>query len=198
MKEIEIDFSAYYDKWVNNIEEGLRSRDIAFDTTLPLTICSSLRRTVCKFLSKRGYRPIDNFTYRSSLAKRLAKEGLKLEIRSNRLLWKYLEYFTDLDDYSLCFDIQVCIADLDKARMHNVDIKKTPLCYELSIDNFLSNSEQYYQISDEINELKNLKDVSNNCEIKLDKVVQILQLFLDRLEEISREKDRGRNSNNRC
>lgn len=192
MEEIDIDFSAYYDKWVNSIEQGLKSRDIVFDNTLPLTICNSLRRTICKFLSDRGYRPIDNYVYRKNLTKRLKAQGLKLEIRSNRILWKYLEYFTDLDDYSLCFDIRICICDLDKAKQSNINITKTPLCYELSLDKFISKSEGYYIVLNEIDELKDLYNISNNnLDTVINKIITILQMLLDRLEELNNEKNRN-------
>lgn len=108
MKEIEIDFDTYYDEWVNQIKEGLREHNVVFDDSfLPVVICRSLIYTVEKFLQDNGYKYDSSIYGKRRFCNKLKKQGKKLKIISNYVLWKYLEYFLDLTDYSKCFDISI-------------------------------------------------------------------------------------------
>lgn len=114
--EIEINYDTYYDIWLRSIETALKERDIQqWNENLPVIICKSLRKTVEKYLINLNYKPRNQLEYRKKLVKRLDECGLQLIIRSNKILWLYLDYFTDLTDYSKCFDIKICVKDIDKA-----------------------------------------------------------------------------------
>lgn len=69
-----------------------------------------------------GYKPKDNLSYRKNLVDRLKREGLKLSIISNRILWLYLEYFLDLDDYTDCFDISIVVDNIEVATKNTIFI----------------------------------------------------------------------------
>lgn len=115
MKQIKIPFDTYYDTWQSIIIDTLNENDIIYNKELPSIICRSLKHTINKKLREWYYKPRDTLYYRQSLIKKLKKQGLNLQIQSNRILWKYLEYFTDVEDYSLCFDIEIVIEDFEKA-----------------------------------------------------------------------------------
>lgn len=115
MREIEIEFDTYYDEWQLNISNVLNEHDIIYKAELPMIICRSLKNTIYNKLRDWGYKPRDTLEYREQLVKKLKRKGLRLQIKSNKILWKYLEYFTDIEDYSLCFDISMIIEDFEKA-----------------------------------------------------------------------------------
>lgn len=112
LKEIEINFEETYDIWADKIIQGLEARDILYNELIINRIQQSIRIKVNSYLISIGYKPKENLSYRKNLIKRLKKEGLKLTIKSNKILWKYLEYFLDIDDYTKCFDVSIEIDDL--------------------------------------------------------------------------------------
>lgn len=120
--EIEIKYEETYDKWADTIRKGLEARNIVYDSKMINRIQNSIKIKVNTYLINVGYKPKENLGYREGLIYRLKKEGLKLTIKSNKTLWKYLEYFLDLDDYTNCFDVQIEIGDLEVATKDTIFI----------------------------------------------------------------------------
>ena len=165
LNQIEIQYDTYYDKWLQCIQQGLNEHDIIYQPELPTVICQSVKVNVDKYLKNNGYRPKKYFYYRKDLASRLRKYGLKLQIKSNNVLWKYLEYFTDIEDYSLCFDIGIVVYDVQKAMKdcifvlvdnNIVGIPKQPINTDKHINmveqiNFLRQYNKQYNVDNEFN-----------------------------------------------
>ena len=133
MNEIEINYEETYDVWAKNISNILEERNIIYDEKTINRIQHSILVKTNNFLTSVGYKPKENLSYRRGLVQRLAKEGLKLNIKSNRVLWKYLEYFLDLDDYTKCFDVSIDIDNYEIATkdMIFVSVKQDQINYEV-------------------------------------------------------------------
>lgn len=105
--QIQIRYDTYYDNWINTIKIALDCNGINYNDNLLKLIFNSLVYSVQQYLLEMGYKPRNKFVYRQGLVKKLKHDNLYLQIQSNNLLWLYLDYFTDLEDYSKCFDIQI-------------------------------------------------------------------------------------------
>ena len=122
LNEININFEENYNIWANKIIQCLEARDILYTEFMIDRIQRSIRLKVHQYLTEVGYKPKDHKGYRTGLVNRLKKEGLKLTIKSNEILWKYLEYFLDVDDYTKCFDVQIEVDDLVLASKDSIFI----------------------------------------------------------------------------
>lgn len=133
MNEIEINYEETYDVWAKNISNILEERNIIYDEKMINRIQHSILIKTNNFLISVGYKPKENLSYRKGLIERLTKNGLKLTIQSNRILWKYLEYFLDLEDYTKCFDVSIDINDYEIATkdMIFVSVKQDQINYEV-------------------------------------------------------------------
>ena len=107
MLDVKIKYDEPTSSWGTQFKEALDENGIIYDEQMILNICRSLDNTVCDFLYANGYKPRPNLSYRVGLIKRLRKNGLTLSITTNYVFWKYLEYFTDITDYSKCFNIKI-------------------------------------------------------------------------------------------
>ena len=126
-KNFEIPFNSNLYTWFNIIKKAFKTNNIIYSDRIINNMCKSLNYIIIKYLSSMGYRPKNTYEYRVDLAKRLRKYGLKIYIRSNKLLWEYLECFEDLEDYSKCFDISIEIEDLEKACKDIIYVSVKPL-----------------------------------------------------------------------
>lgn len=138
MKDIIIQYDTYYDKWISIIRSALEERNINHDDKMIQFIFDSLKNKVEEFLKEKGYEPTKLFLWRKDFVKKLKSYGMKLDIKSNDILWKYLEYFTDVEDYSKCFDVKIIISDWNKASKYITveDVKNKKAYYETDIQGF--------------------------------------------------------------
>lgn len=164
MKQINLKYADFYDNWVKVITQGLRDHDIVFDDQLPITICNSVKSDVRAFIINLGYTPKNTIYYRLGFIDRLNKQGLDLVIQSNNILWKYLEYFTDLDDFSNCFDIRLIVIDKIKASK-SVVIKNSNAKIILT---------QPIHKDDTADINKDIISLKNQCNINLKDILDIL------------------------
>lgn len=184
MKDIIINYTDSFTNWENKFKEKLDEAGVLHTDEMIYNICSSLSNTIIAYLSANGYRPNNTYSYRVGLAKRLEKHGLAISIRTNALLWKYLEYFTDLTDYSKCFDIKIYI--------DNIDIATKDLIFVGVSTNKLQGmvpqpiySEEYAKITQKLDLLKVM--VKNELEPKL--IKEIVEQITDMLEYLIRRTD---------
>ena len=128
---ITVQYDTFYDVWLNKIIEALDLKGIDYAKSLPQRINKSLQNTVNKFLKDNGYKILSTLEYRKNLVKRLEEKGLYLSIKSNSTLWLFLDYFTDLNDYSKCFDIEFKVIDTQKLmeECHIITNKKEYIPY---------------------------------------------------------------------
>lgn len=120
--EIEIKYDESYDVWAKKIAHVLDKREIFYDSKTINRIQSSIVKQCESYLLSVGYKPQNHLSYRKNLMSRLSREGLTLSIKSNRILWLYLEHFLDLDDYTKCFDIEIVIDNIEKATKDTIFI----------------------------------------------------------------------------
>lgn len=115
MKEVYIKYDSTYEAWKECFKVGLEEHGVIYDDTMLTNMCRSLDITATKFLSDAGYKPRSNLSYRIGFINRISKHGLTLTIKTNYIFWKYLEYFTDLTDYSKGFTLSIDIEDFELA-----------------------------------------------------------------------------------
>lgn len=157
MKQIVLRYDDFYDNWVKIITQCLRDNDVIFNENLPLILCENVKVDARAFVIKLGYTPKNNVYYRVNLINRLKSQGLDMCIESNDILWKYLEYFTDIDDFSKCFDINLVVVNKDKAIKSKVLLNMTDNKYILTQP---IHKQSTLDINDKIKELK-YQDVIN-------------------------------------
>lgn len=133
-KQFTIQFDTPYEKWVEDIKQGLDNNGILYDTEVPINICKSLILTTNKVLKFNGHKPRKYFYYRCNVVKKLRTMNKRLEIKSNNTLWKCLEYFTDLKDFSSCFDINIVSLNGNKLNTDNTATIKTNNLIESKIN----------------------------------------------------------------
>lgn len=175
LEEIEIKYEEAYDRWADRIANALDKRNIVYDSKMINRIQKSVIDKTDAYLISVGYKPKDNLGYREGLVYRLKKEGLKLTIRSNRILWKYLEYFLDLDDYTNCFDIQIEIGDINIATKDTIFISvksdKINLAKEALIE-----TNKHKLNKENINLVKQLNEQEKDP--KIDLIIKVLENFI--------------------
>lgn len=164
MKQINLEFDDFYDNWLKIIIQGLRERDIVFNEQLPVNICNSVKSSVKAFIINLGYSPRDTIYYRKNFLNRLKNNGLDLVIQSNELLWKYLEYFIDLDNYDKCFDIRLII--INKAKAAKSTIIKN------SNAKIILTQPIHKEDTEDIN--RDIKNLQNSDNISLNDILNIL------------------------
>lgn len=176
LKEIEINFEEPYNKWADKIIDSLESHKIIYDTMMINRIQKSIIEKVNLYLIQVGYKPKDHLSYRINLVDRLKREGLKLSIRSNEILWKYLEYFLDLDDYTNCFDVEIIIGDYDKATKDMIFVSIRPNKINFAKEALIETNK--HKINKE-----NLDLVRKLNEQEKDEKIELILKVLDRLVE---------------
>lgn len=164
MKQINLEFNDFYDNWLKIIIQGLREHDIVFDEQLPINICNSVKSNVRAFIINLGYSPKNTIYYRVNFLNRLRNNGLDLVIQSNELLWKYLEYFTDLDNYDKCFDIRLIVINKEKAAKSTI-IKN-------SNAEIILTQPIHKEDTEDIN--RDIKNLQNSNNISLNDILNIL------------------------
>ena len=157
MLDVKIKYDEPTSSWGTQFKEALDENGIIYDEQMILNICRSLDNTVCDFLYANGYKPRPNLSYRVGLIKRLRKNGLTLSITTNYVFWKYLEYFTDITDYSKCFNIKIEIENLELATKDLIFVSvntdhKTAFVEQPTL------SEEYTKVKDKLNFLRGLVD----------------------------------------
>ena len=157
MKDIIINYTDSFTNWENKFKEKLDEAGVLHTDEMIYNICSSLSNTIIAYLSANGYRPNNTYSYRVGLAKRLEKHGLAISIRTNALLWKYLEYFTDITDYSKCFNIKIEIENLELATKDLIFVSVNT-DHKAAFVEQPTLSEEYTKVKDKLNFLKGLVD----------------------------------------
>jgi hypothetical protein len=115
VKDVVIKYDEVFSVWEDNFKKALDYNGIIYTDDMITNICRSLSNTVSDYLLTMGYRPKNTYSYRLGFMKRLSQSGLTLNIKTNWVFWKYLEYFTDLTDYSKGFDIKIEIENIELA-----------------------------------------------------------------------------------
>lgn len=173
LEQIEIQYDTYYDDWLDRIDAVLKHKHIKNHDDISARICRSLRNITDYFLQINGFRPKNYLSYRKTLIRRLNDYGLCFKITSNDTLWKYLEYFTDVDDYSKCFDVRIIVKDMyvaaDKCKYKLVNNE---------IVGFIEptvKTEEYDTIKNELYILENKAAMTKDSNLK--HIVKILTLL---------------------
>ena len=175
-KQIELKYDESYNKWAEKIERGLDRNNVAHTSTMINRIQSSAIKKCESYLLSIGYKPRNHLSYRKNLASRLASEGLKLSIKSNRILWLYLDYFLDIDDYTNCFDVEVIIDNIEVATKNTIFISVKQDKINLAKEALIETNKH------KINK-QNLDLVRKLNEVQKDKKIDIILKVLDNLVE---------------
>ena len=173
--EIEIRYEETYDRWAKEISNILEKRHIVYDTKTINRIQQSILKKTNDYLFSVGYKPKDNLSYRKNLVDRLKREGLKLSIISNRILWLYLEYFLDLDDYTDCFDISIVVDNIEVATKNTIFISvkqdKINLAKEALIE-----TDKHAINKENLELVKKLNEEEKD--LKIDLILKVLENFI--------------------
>ena len=184
INETKLKYDDTIEGWKNNLKLGLEEHGVVYDDTMLNNMCSSLSRVLINYLTDMGYRPKANYSYRKGLANRLYKLGLEVSIATNRIMWKYLEYFTDVVEYDICFDVEIRICDLEKATKDmifvgvNTDNPK-------GIAKHPKISEEYASITNKLDILKMLIKRQSDPKVMVElttQILEILELIVRRLD----------------
>lgn len=114
MGDIVIKYDTDHNEWKDIIKYTLTQNEIKYNQLMLDNIFRSLILAIDNFLIFAKYKPKNTLEYRKRLIDKLHKYNLELNITSNKTLWKYLEYFNDLDDYKKGFNISIDIKDINK------------------------------------------------------------------------------------
>lgn len=168
MKQIVLRYDDFYDNWVKIITQCLRYNEVVFNENLPLLLCENVKVDARAFVIKLGYTPKNNVYYRVNLINRLKSQGLDMCIESNDILWKYLEYFTDIDDFSKCFDINLVVINKDKAI-------KSKVLLNMTDDKYILTQPIHKQSTLDIN--NKIKELNEQDVININDILDILYLI---------------------
>ena len=184
INETKLKYDATIEEWKDNLRNGLEEHGVIYNDNMLNNMCSSLSRVLINYLTSMGYRPKANYSYRKGLASRLDKEGLEVSIKTNRIMWKYLEYFTDVVEYDICFDVEIKICDLEKA-------VKDMIFIGVNTDNpkgivrHPKFSEEYASITSKLDLLKMLISRQSDPDVMVElttQILEILELIVRRLD----------------
>lgn len=176
LEEIEIEYDTPYDQWQSVIIDCLNARDIVYNMELPEMICRSLKQSIFNKLKEWKYKPKETLQYRQGLVRKLKREGLKLSITSNNILWKYLEYFTDVENYSACFNISMIVIDYEKASNNLIFVGVSDNCN----NNFLINTDINYEENKSIKESFEILSSYKNKYPFMPDLLNIIQKLIER------------------
>lgn len=184
LEEIEIIYSSTQEEWREAFKKGLDEHGIIYTDEMITNMCVSLNNTIYRYLTFIGYRPKFTHQYRVGFTKRMGDAGLKLSIYTNNLMWKYLEYFTDIKDYSKCFDINIVISDYDMATkdMIFVGVSRDN---KIGVANHPKYSKDYISLTRQIELLK----IMANKDLDRDIIQNMLKQIIDILDIMIRSKD---------
>lgn len=184
MEILNFKYDDTFDDWKQEFKRGLNAQGVIYTDDMITNLVRSLDLTIIKYLTSLYYKPKSNWSYRRGFIKRVSKHGLDLSIKSNETLWKYLEYFTDLTDYSKCFDIELYIANVEVATKDVIIVGVGEYETKITIPQPIHKKE-YVEICEELDDAKEiLKHASNSQSLnkaitKLSKVVEYLIGRLD-------------------
>ena len=184
LKEVEIEYGTPMEMWKKNLKDGLEEHGIVYDDNMITNMCSSLCSKISEYLTKMGYRPKSTIHYRKGLSARLYANGLKLEIVTNRVMWKYLEYFTDVEDYSPCFDLDIKICDYEKATKDMLFVGVNT-DHPMGIVKHPKYSEEYASLTRKIDLLRLMADRTTEPEIMKEltnQIIDVLDILIRRID----------------
>ena len=184
INETKLKYEDTLEEWKNKLKEGLEEHGVVYNDEMLSNMCSSLNRALVNYLTEMGYRPTANYSYRKGLARRLDKEGLEVSIKTNRIMWKYLEYFTDIKEYDICFDIEIKICDLEKA-MRDMIFIGVNTDKPRGIVRHPKYSEEYASITNKLDLMKMLISRQSDPEVMKElttQIMEILELIIRRID----------------
>lgn len=176
MKDIVFKFADNVDDWKLTIIDSLQKASITYDNIMLNNMCNSLNTAILRYLTKVGYRPNKTQSYRLGLLKRLSKYGLGVKMTTNNIFWKYLEYFTDVEDYSKCFNIEILIVNVEKATkdLIFVGVKTNKDNLEIKQPTY---SEDYAKITEKLDLVKVMADKCLDPKVLKDTIMEIINIL---------------------
>lgn len=111
MKQIIIKYDTDFQQWSEEVEKCLIYNNIIYDSDIITSICNSIDLCCIKCLKENKFQPKHTLKYRSNLVNKLRYNKMKISIVSNNLLWLYLSTFSDLTDYTKCFNVSLLPID---------------------------------------------------------------------------------------
>lgn len=184
MEDVILKYDDTLNNWRNTFKEALDNAGIVNDETMLSSMVRSLNLALKTYLTNMGYRPNATYSYRKGLTQRLKTHGLKINIKTNYIFWKYLEYFTDVEDYSNCFDISIDIENIEVAT-------KDMLFFAVNIDQPKGVVQQpihcieYTEVRNKLDFVKTLVEKSADERIikdMLDHIIDILDYIIRRTD----------------
>lgn len=176
MRDIILKFDDTISGWKDTFIEGLEQAGIVYDDTMLNNMCNSLNNAIIRYLTRMGYKPNKTQSYRLGLIKRLYKYGLGVHMATNRIFWKYLEYFTDVEDYSKCFNIEILIVNVEKATkdLIFVGVKTNKDNLEIKQPTY---SEDYAKITEKLDLVKVMADKCLDPKVLKDTIMEIINIL---------------------
>lgn len=113
-QDFEIEFTKCMKQWRFILVENLIKNKIKCKEVVIDNICESMKQVVFNYLNLLQLDCKYNKIPRASINKYYEKYGLRIKIKSNRLLWLYLTTFTDITDFTKCFSCYIDIIDKEK------------------------------------------------------------------------------------
>lgn len=176
MEILNFKYDDTFDDWKQEFKRGLDVMGIIYNDEMLTNLVSSLDKTITKYLLSLYYKPRSYLSYRKGFLSRVRKHGLDLSIRTNDLLWKYLEYFTDLTDYSKCFDIELYIADVEVATKDIIFVGVKGQDLQVGIPQPIYEKE-YVEIRNKLDLVKELVQTDANPKKVKDVIIQIADIL---------------------
>lgn len=175
MKDIVFKFADNIDDWKLTIIDSLQKASITYDNIMLNNMCNSLNTAILRYLTKVGYRPNKTQSYRLGLLKRLSKYGLGVKMTTNNIFWKYLEYFTDIEDYSKCFNVEIIIENVEIATKDLIFVGvKTNSGLEVKQP---THSEDYAKITEKLELVKTMADKCMDPRILKKTIMEIVNIL---------------------
>lgn len=184
MQEVFIKYDTTFEEWSNEFKKGLEEHGVVYNDTMLSAICNSLNNTITKYLTAIGYRPRGTQSYRKGFINKLKQNGLAFNIKTNYVFWKYLEYFTDLTEYSRGFDLSIDIENIELATKDMIFVSVNGVDTQ-GVVNHPLHCEEYTDILNKLEFVKGLVDKNADVRIikdMLNHITDIVDYLIRRVD----------------
>lgn len=134
-KNFKIDFGSSFNIWKNTIQTNLEINNIQNAKSITNLILESLKQKCCEYFTIYGFPEYQIRHNKQSVLEYFEKFGLKINITSNNTLWLILSYFTDIKDYTNCFDINICVKNVKIVNEKVIYIPYDNIIYAILCEN---------------------------------------------------------------
>ena len=122
MKTFELNFTDTSSDWYYKIKKYLNINKIIYTEEDIINIVTSVENLIISYLKSQYYRPKNLVSYRRNLSKKLKRYGLRVKIKSNKLLYGLI-LNPNTNIYTSGFNINLIIDNLEIATKDLIFVK---------------------------------------------------------------------------